>query len=135
MFGDNLQPTPSTVVDSGLEDRLPVAPQPTRDLTIVEVAPQAVAVEPIVEEKPAHSHGQYYIQIAAGFKTDMETGCQHTKDLRDAGIDYDIKYTTIKGKNAALVVVGPYETSAAAKSHLDEMRVYSKDAFVKKITN
>jgi hypothetical protein len=129
LFGKALQPEPEALVASGLEDVHPAAPK--RKITIVKVAPQPKAAAPVVTAPK----GEYYVQMAAGFKTDMETGCKHTKDLRDAGIDYKIKYTTLKGKNAALVVVGPYETKAEATSHLAALKKYSKDAFVKKIAN
>jgi len=126
-FGAALQPEPEALVASGFTDVIPQAPK--REITVVKVAPQAEAVAPVLTAPV----GEYYVQIAAGFKTDMETGCKHTRDLRNAGIDYDIKYTTIKGKNAALVVVGPFETKKEAASHLPELRTYSKDAFVKRI--
>jgi len=131
LFGNAFQPAPEAIVASGLEDVTPVAP--VRKVTVVQVAPQPMA-EPVIQEAIAPM-GEYYVQMAAGFKTDMETGCKHTRDLRNAGIDYDIKYTTIRGKNAAIVVVGPYETKQEAKSHLKELRKYSKDAFVKRIKN
>ncbi len=131
LFGSLLQPEPEVaVIDSGLED---VQPKPKkREITVIKVAPQAVVDAPIVAQAPK---GEYYVQIAAGFKTNMETGCKHTRDLRKAGIDYDIKYTTIKGKNAALVVVGPFETKEEAKAQLPKLRKFSKDAFVKRIKN
>ncbi len=131
LFGNAFQPAPEAVVASGLEDVTPVAP--VRKVTVIQVAPQPAAA--VVIDEAVAPMGEYYIQMAAGFKTDMETGCKHTRDLRDAGIDYDIKYTTIRGKNAALVVVGPYDTKEEAKSHLKELRKYSKDAFVKRIKN
>ncbi len=129
LFGNFTQPEPEALVASGLEDVEPTAPA-KQEVTIVKVAPQAAVAAPILKATPK---GEYYIQMAAGFKTDMETGCKHTRDLRKAGIHYDIKYTTIKGKNAALVVVGPYATKKEAASHLPELRKYSKDAFVKRI--
>ncbi len=128
LFGSLLQPEPESLVASGLEDIQPASPK--REITIVKVAPQTMVVAPVLADKPK---GEYYVQMAAGFKTDMETGCKHTRDLRQAGIDYDIKYTTIKGRNAALVVVGPFETKEEARSQLPSLRRYSKDAFVKKI--
>ncbi len=127
LFGNAFQAEPEAVVVSGLED---IAPAPTRNITVVEVEPQAT-VAPI----QALPMGEYYVQMAAGFKTNMETGCKHTKDLRAAGIHYDIRYTTIKGKNAALVVVGPYNTRKEAKADLPRLRKYSKDAFVRKLKN
>ncbi len=131
LFGSLLQVEPKPVVNAGLED---VHPAPVkREITVVKVAPQPVETAPIVVD--VAPKGEYYVQIAAGFKTDMETGCKHTRDLREAGIDYDIKYTTIKGKNAALVVVGPFETREEAKAQLPSLRKYSKDAFVRKIKN
>ena len=129
LFGSPIQPEPEALVASGLEDIQPVPATPQRNITVVKVAPQALSVAPVM----AAPTGEYYVQMAAGFKTDMETGCKHTKDLRDAGIDYDIKYTTIGGKNAALVVVGPFETKEEAASQLPSLRRYSKDAFVKRI--
>ena len=134
LFGKTLQPEPEALVASGLEDIQPAAPK--RNITIVKVESQPIAAAPIVEDTISTAPtGEYYVQIAAGFKTDMETGCKHTKDLRDAGIDYDIKYDTIKGKNVARVVVGPFMTKAEATSHLAELRKFSKDAFVKRIKN
>jgi septal ring-binding cell division protein DamX len=137
-FGNAFQPAPEAVVASGLEEVTPAAP--VRKVTVVQVKPQPVVVAEVAkivtdDKVEAAPTGEYYIQMAAGFKTDMETGCKHTRDLRDAGIDYDIKYTTIRGKNAAIVVVGPYDTKEEAKSHLKELRKYSKDAFVKRIKN
>ncbi len=152
LFGASLAPEPETTVVSGLADTLP-ALTPKREITIIKVQPQAIAateVEPQTtvmaddkiravsyaneyNENSSLPTGEYYVQMAAGFKTDMETGCKHTKDLRAAGIHYDIKYTTIKGENAALVVIGPYATRAEATSHLPELKQYSKDAFVKRI--
>ncbi len=129
LFGSLFQPEPESLVASGLEDIQPVTPK--REITVIKVAPQPLAIAPVM----AAPTGEYYVQMAAGFKTNMETGCKHTKDLRDAGIDYDIKYTTIKGRNAALVVVGPFETKEEAKSQLPSLRRYSKDAFVKRIKN
>jgi hypothetical protein len=130
LFGKAFQPEPEALVASGVEDIQPAA-EPKRKITIVKVAPQPKVEAPVITAPK----GEYYVQMAAGFKTDMETGCKHTKDLRDAGIDYKIKYTTVKGKNAALVVVGPYETKAEATDHLAALKKYSKDAFVKKIAN
>ncbi len=129
LFGSLLQPEPEAIVASGLEDVQPVVQK--REITVIKVAPQPIAVAPVI----AAPTGEYYVQMAAGFKTNMETGCKHTRDLRKAGIDYDIKYTTIKGKNAALVVIGPFETKEEAKSQLPSLRRYSKNAFVKRIKN
>jgi len=131
LFGSLLQTAPETLAVSGLEDIQPEpeALTPTRDITVVKVAPKAPSVTPVMLAPT----GEYYVQMAAGFKTDMEVDCKHTQDLRDAGIDYDIKYTTIGGKNAALVVIGPFETKEEAASQLPSLRRYSRDAFVKRL--
>lgn len=106
-------------------------PKPVREVTVIKVKPKAVSSAEVIQ--PALPAGEYYIQLAAAFKTDLETGCHYTDELQKEGIDYDIKYTTIRGKNASILVVGPYNSKEEAKEDLAKIRKISKNAYIRKI--
>ena len=117
-FGGSSQVAPETQVTE-------VAPTPKREITIVKVKTTTT-----VEALPA---GDYYIQLAAAFKSDIEEGCHFTDELKEEGIDYQVKYMTIKGKNASVLVTGPYASKEDAKEELFKIRKISKDAFIRTI--
>ena len=118
-FGGASQVAPETEVTE-------VTPEPRREITIVKVKPSTTTVEAL----PA---GDYYIQLAAAFNSDIEKGCHFTDELKKDGIDYQVKYITIKGKNASVLVTGPYASKEDAKEELFKIRKISKDAFVRTI--
>jgi hypothetical protein len=127
-FGSTKQVAPETTVPA-------VKVEPTREITIVKVKPNPMptAKTVAVTAPKAVQSGNYYIQLAAAFKTDLETGCHYTDELKKEGIDYDIKYTTIKGKNASILVVGPYNSKDEAKEDLAKIRKIAKDAFIRRL--
>jgi septal ring-binding cell division protein DamX len=121
-------------------DATDVTPQPKREITIVKVKPTTttvVDVKPttttVVNIEPTAPAGNYYIQLAAAFSSDIEKGCHFTDELKKDGIDYQVKYITIKGKNASVLVTGPYATKEDAKEELFKIKKISKDAFIRTI--
>ncbi len=121
-FGGVTQTPPETKV-------MPISAKP-KEVTIVKVAPAVIATNPTVKALPS---GEYYIQMATAFTTDIEKDCKYIDELKKAGIDYEIKYRTIKGKNAQVLVVGPYATKEEAKENLPAIKKIAKDAFIKKM--
>ncbi len=134
-FGADHQAVPEKIV----EPATPVV-APKREVTIIKVhhnnitvAPKEVKEEPMTIKEKATGKGSYYIQLETAFKTDIEKDSPYVKKLKKEGIDYDIKYVTVKGKNAARLVTGPYSSKAEAKEELAKMREISKGAFIVKI--
>jgi len=130
LFGSTKQVAPETAVPA-------IKVEPTREITIVKVKPNPIptarTVAVTVTAPKAVQRGNYYIQLAAAFKSDLETGCHYTDELKKEGIDYDIRYTTIKGKNASILVVGPYNSKDEAKEDLAKIRKIAKDAFIRRL--
>ncbi len=126
LFGGMSQTAPETKV-------LPISAAP-RNVTVVKVAPTVITETEQVSEVMAPV-GEYYVQLATTFTTDMQNGCKYIDQLKDRGIDYDIRYTTIKGKNAQILVVGPYSSIAEAKENLSMLKKISRNAFIKRIVD
>ncbi len=134
-FGAVHQAVPEKIV----EPTTPVV-TPKREITIIKVhhnnitvAPKEVKEAPITVKEKATGKGNYYIQLETAFKTDLEKDSPYVKKLKKEGIDYDIKYVTIKGKNAARLVTGPYNSKAQAKEELGKIKEIAKDAYIVKI--
>ncbi len=128
-FGANTQSAPEV-------EAAKVVPQETkREITIIKVKPETVPTNAVPAEmdEAVVPSGDYYIQLAAAFKTDIEKGCHFTDELKKEGIAYDVKYITIKGKNVSILVTGPYSSREEAKEELAKIRTISKDAFIRKI--
>ncbi len=128
-FGANQQVAPETTV-------VAVAPkaEPVREITIIKVKPKTNTSKKKINTVST-TKGNYYIQLAAAFKQDVAEGCHFTEEMDKEGIAYDVKYTTIKGKNASVLVTGPYSSREEAKEELAKIRKISKDAFIRKFKN
>ena len=129
-FGANTQSIPETTAP--VVHVRPSVPT-NREITIVKVkqAPRATYRHD-TRVMPTH-RGNYYLQLAAAFKSDLESGCHFTDELKQEGIDYEIKYATINGKNASLLVVGPYSSKEEAREDLAKIRKISKNAFIRRL--
>lgn len=93
-------------------------------------------VVPIEEESKYTSttvvnNGNYYIQIAALFNSTGDLA--YFKKLDNAGLNHQLKDTTVRGKDVKLLLVGPYNSMAEAKADLSNAKSIEKGAFVKKI--
>lgn len=94
-------------------------------------------VVPIEEEGRYNSRamvndGSYYIQVAAlfdGYRGDLS----YSRKLDAAGLDHQLKNTTVSGRDVKLLLVGPYSSKTEAKVDLRRVRNIEKGAFIKKI--
>jgi cell division protein FtsN len=148
-----VQPTPSII--PAIPKYVPVAqaipaPSPAYDnLDVVSIEEQgrfntrAVFNEPsntyansavvsIDEENTAvSSGGNYYIQVAALFSKDGANSNYFGK-LDSAGLNHQLKQTTVRGRPVKLLLVGPYNSSADARADLSRAKSIEKGAFIKK---
>jgi hypothetical protein len=76
--------------------------------------------------------GDYYIQVAALFNSTGEDSSYFIK-LDAAGLNHQIKETTIRGRDVKLLLVGPYNSDSEARADLQRTKSIEKGAFVKKI--
>ncbi len=94
-------------------------------------------VVPIEEEgrytsQAIANDGNYYIQVAALFNSNGQDSTYFRK-LDQAGLNHQIKETTVRGRDVKLLLVGPYNSSAEARADLSRTKNIEKGAFVKKI--
>ena len=91
-------------------------------------------VHEIIEEEPFVVESEYYIQIAALFKGDFYArNSDYIRKIEANGLNYEIKRTTIRGRSAQLLLIGPYFSDAEARSDLRRAKRVEKGAFIKKI--
>ena len=130
-FGANNQVAPKTTTINIVPKKKPV-----RKITIIKLKPKTETKTLVVKEAPkkvkSSKSGEYYIQLAAAFKTDVADGCHFTEEMDKEGISYSVKYTKIGGKNASVLVTGPYSSKEEAKEELAKIRKISKDAFIRR---
>ena len=130
-FGTNNQVAPKTTTINIVPKK-----EPVRKITIIKIKPKTETKTLVVKEAPkkvkSSKSGEYYIQLAAAFKKDVADGCHFTEEMDKEGISYSVKYTKIKGKNASVLVTGPYSSKEEAKEELAKIRKISKDAFIRR---
>ncbi|MCH9813307.1 MAG: porin family protein [Epsilonproteobacteria bacterium] len=119
--------------------------QPTEEVTIIpqpdvvpsvisEPAPLATLTQPTVVTEPIVVDSTYYIQIAALFQNQLETSDSPLiKSIDAQNLNYEIQETTVRGKSAQLLLVGPYYSETEARADLSRAKRVEKGAFIKKI--
>ena len=91
-----------------------------------------------IEEKGRYTsttltnEGNYYIQVAALFNSNGEDS-SYFRRLDAAGLNHQIKETTVRGRDVKLLLVGPYSSDSEARADLRRAKSIEKGAFVKKI--
>ncbi len=146
-FGQTISSAPATFVQSSspeiemLPQSTPVSVEPT---TIVAQEPQIISnsvesveeAQPIIvqEQTPAYD-GEYYIQLAAIFHSNIHDDDNIINAIQDSGEPFSIKDAIISGRHAKLLLAGPYMSHQDAQSILPQMRTIQRGAFIKRIEN
>ncbi len=112
-----------------VEENIPVAQTIPADNCVVELSDKPVLEEVQTEVETADIAQGYYVQMAALFKGNGEL---LTSKLERKNYPHVLYNTTRFGKDATLVLVGPYETRKEASVALKYLKRLSKKAFVKK---
>lgn len=97
---------------------------------ITSIIQPAVLAPAIAYNDEPLSTKQYYVQVAAWFKSEDNRLLDR---LEKKGFAYDIENAVRLGKEAQLIKVGPYEHLADAKLALKDLKKIKKDAFITKI--
>ncbi len=125
----------------------PVVFHPTQE--VVELQPESTSIivqEPqqesivkeaqpvIIQNDTASLAGEYYVQLAATFHSELENSNNHyIQALKETGEPFRIKNAMIHGQPAQLLLAGPYMSYQDARSALPQMRRIERGAFVKHI--
>ncbi len=75
--------------------------------------------------------GGYFIQMEAWFKDDYKT--QLPKVLKEKGYQFEIRDVVRGGKDAKVVVIGPYSSFNEALKDQDKLKEIKSDAFITKL--
>ncbi len=105
--------------------------QPLNDTITVQEDQQLVEIQ---EQTPVYE-GEYYIQLAAVFHSNIDDDDQIINAIQNRGEPFSIKDAEISGKNAKLLLAGPYLSYEDAKSVLPKMKKIQRGAFIKRIEN